>query len=151
MKVPKGCFVAENSKLIGDIELGERVSVWYNVVIRSDEFVKIGDNCNIQDGAIIHSDKLDVIIGNNSTIGHGAVIDDSKIGNNCLIGMNASVFESEIADENIVAAGAVVNKMKSKKGVMLAGVPAVIKKSLDEKNLKMIKEASERYLKRLKK
>lgn len=149
MKIPKSCSVAESAVIVGDFELGENVSVWHGAVIRAEKSIKIGKNTNVQDGAIIHADKNDVIIGENCTIGHNAVVDDSSVGSNCLIGMNSSVFDSEIGDYTLVAAGAVVNKMKIGGGVLVAGVPAEIKKELEEKHREEIKRAYKQYLKKI--
>lgn len=75
--IPSDCFLAENATIIGDVTFGNQCSVWYNVVVRGDvHFIKIGDKVNIQDGAMIHCtyQKHPTIIGNNVSIGHGAIV-----------------------------------------------------------------------------
>jgi len=147
-------FIADGAKIIGDVQLGENVSVLYNAVLRADSGHKItiGDNTNIQDCTVIHAQLRNVEIGEGCTVGHGAVIDDSTIGNSCLISINSSVLESEIKENSVVAAGAVVNKMKAEKGnVLIAGVPAVVKKDVEQKHLDYIKMARNVYLQKLKK
>ena len=147
-------FIADGAKIIGDVQLGENVSVLYNAVLRADSGHKItiGDNTNIQDCAVIHAQLQNVSIGEGCTVGHSAVIDDSTIGDNCLIAINSAVSESDIKESSIVAAGAVVNKMKAEKGnVLIAGVPAVVKKPLEKKHLDYIKMARDVYLEKLKK
>jgi len=87
-------FIAEGAQVLGDVLLKQNSSVWYNAVIRGDEdYIEIGENTNVQDGAILHTDPgIKVIIGNNVTIGHGAIVHGASIDSNSLIGMRATLL-----------------------------------------------------------
>ena len=125
----KDCYLAENSVVIGDTILGDNCSVWYGAVIRGDvNSIRIGDNVNIQDNAVIHGtfEKSATTIGNNVSIAHGAIIHGCTIHDNVLIGMNAVVLDDSVIHSNsIVAAGAVVTKGTIiESGMVYAGAPA---------------------------
>lgn len=108
----KNCFFAENSTIVGDVIIGDDCSVWFNAVLRGDvNSIRIGNNVNIQDGAVLHTlyQKSVVEIGDNVTIAHNAVIHGAKIASNVLIGIGAIVLDHTVIGENsIIAAGAVV-------------------------------------------
>jgi carbonic anhydrase/acetyltransferase-like protein (isoleucine patch superfamily) len=93
-RIHQSVFVAKGAQIWGDVEIGEGSSVWFNAVIRGDEGkITIGRNTNIQDNAVVHSDgDMPVEIGDNVTIGHGAVIRACKLGNSVMVGMNATVI-----------------------------------------------------------
>ena len=130
-------FIAEGSKIIGDVEINNHSSVWYNCVIRADvNFVKIGKKTNIQDGTVIHVSSngfsangkkgFPTIIGDYVTIGHNATIHACKINNYALIGMGAVILDNSFVDDfGFVAAGAVVTPgTKIKKHELWGGNPA---------------------------
>lgn len=128
-KIPKDCFIAENATIIGDVEMGEECSVWFNAVIRGDvNFIKMGNRVNVQDGAIIHATyKVSpTTIGNNVSIGHNAIVHGCTIHDNVLIGMGSIVMDNCIVEGNsIIAAGAVVSKnTRVESGSIYAGIPA---------------------------
>ena len=123
------CFLAENAVIIGDTTMGDHCSIWYGVVLRGDvNYIKIGDNVNIQDNAVIHGtfEKSPTNIGNNVSIAHGAIVHGCTIHDNVLIGMNAVVLDDAVIHNNsIVAAGAVVTKgTVIESGSVYAGSPA---------------------------
>lgn len=127
--IGKNVFLAENATIIGDVEIGNNCSVWYNAVIRGDvHFIKIGDNTNVQDGAVIHATykKSPTIIGNNVTIAHGAVIHGCTLKDNVLIGINAVVLDDAVVESNsIIAAGSVVTRgTVVESGCVYGGIPA---------------------------
>ena len=133
----KLCWFADNCTLIGDVVMGDNCSVWFNTVIRGDVYyIKIGNNVNIQDGAVIHCTykKAPVNIGNNVSIAHRAIIHGCNIGNNVLIGMGAIIMDDVVIEDNcIIAAGAVVSKgTHIESGSVWGGLPAKKIKSLDE-------------------
>ncbi|MDA3929730.1 MAG: gamma carbonic anhydrase family protein [Prolixibacteraceae bacterium] len=139
--IGKDCFLAENATIVGDVVMGDGCSVWFSAVIRGDvHYIKIGNNVNIQDGAIIHGtyQKSPTNIGNNVSIAHGAIIHGATINDNVLIGMNAVVLDNAIIESNsIVAAGAVVTKETIvKSGSVYAGSPAKKIKDLSPELLK---------------
>ena len=125
----ENCYLAENAVLIGDTTLGDNCSVWFGAVLRGDvHYIKIGNNVNIQDNAVIHAtyQKSPTNIGNNVSIAHGAIVHGCTIHDNVLIGMNAVVLDDAIIHSNsIVAAGAVVTKGTIvESGSVWAGSPA---------------------------
>ena len=125
----QNCFLAENAVIIGDITLGENCSIWYGAVLRGDvHYIKIGNNVNIQDNAVIHAtyEKSPTNIGNNVSIAHGAIVHGSTIHDNVLIGMNAVVLDDAIIHSNsIIAAGATLTKGTIvESGSVYAGSPA---------------------------
>ncbi len=132
------CFIAENATLTGDVVMGERCSVWFNAVVRGDvHSIRIGDNVNIQDGAVIHCtyQKAPVSIGNNVSIAHNAVVHGCTIHDNVLIGMGAIVMDNAVIHSNsIIAAGAVVlANTVVESGTVWAGTPAKKMKEIDQK------------------
>lgn len=108
----KNCFLAENATIIGDVIIGDDCSIWFNAVLRGDvNSIRIGNNVNIQDGAVLHTlyQKSVVEIGDNVTVAHNAVVHGAKISPNVLIGIGAIVLDHTVIGENsIIAAGAVV-------------------------------------------
>ena len=110
-KIDKTAFIAEGAVVIGDVVLGAGSSVWFNAVLRSDNnFIRIGRNSNIQDGVFIHEDQDNpVIIGDNVTVGHKAMLHGCTIGDNSLIGMGAILLNGCAIGRNcVVAAGALI-------------------------------------------
>ena len=131
------CFLAENSVIIGEVEMGNQCSVWYNAVIRGDvHYIKMGNKVNVQDGAVIHAtyQKSPTNIGNNVSIGHNAMVHGCTIHDNVLIGMGAIVMDDCIIESNsIVAAGSVITQNTVvESGCIYAGVPAKKVKDIDQ-------------------
>jgi len=125
----KDGFIADNATIIGDVVMGDRCSIWFNAVIRGDvHFIKMGDQVNVQDGAIIHCtyQKAPTTIGNNVSIGHRAIVHGCTIHDNVLIGMGAIVMDNCVVESgSIIAAGAVVTEgTHVPSGTIYAGVPA---------------------------
>lgn len=123
------CFVAPNATVVGDVIMGNNCSVWFNTVVRGDvNYIKIGDKVNIQDGVIIHCtyQKNPTIIGNNVSIGHGAIVHGCTIHDDVLIGMGSIVMDRCVIQKNsIVAAGSVVIEGTIvEEGTLYAGIPA---------------------------
>jgi len=127
--IPASCFLAPNATVVGDVEMGEDCSIWFNAVVRGDvNSIRIGNKVNIQDGACIHCtyEKTKTIIGNNVSIGHHAIVHGCTVSDNVLIGMGAIVMDNAVIGENsIIAAGALVlEKTIVPPGSIFAGVPA---------------------------
>lgn len=147
------CFFAENAVLIGDLEMGDQCSVWYNAVIRADvNFIRMGNKVNVQDGAVIHCtyQKYPTIIGNNVSIGHNALVHGCTIKDNVLIGMGSIVMDDCVVEENsIIAAGAILTKgTHVPSGSVFAGVPAKKIKDIDENLSKgEIQRIADNYIK----
>ncbi len=125
----KDCYLAENATIVGDVEMGDECSIWFNAVLRGDvHYIKMGNKVNIQDGAVVHCTykKHPTNIGNNVSVGHNAMVHGCTIKDNVLIGMGAIVMDDVVVESNtIIAAGAVVLQgTKVEGGCIYAGVPA---------------------------
>lgn len=128
-KMGKDCWLADNATLIGDVVMGDNCTVWFNAVVRGDVHeIRIGNNTNIQDGAVIHGtyQKSGTYIGNNVSIAHNAVVHGCTIHDNVLIGMGAIVMDKAVIQEGaVIAAGAVVLSGTVVEGDSIyAGMPA---------------------------
>jgi len=133
--IGENCFLAENSTIVGNVTIGNDCSIWFNAVLRGDvNYIRLGNNVNVQDGAIIHGtfEKHATNIGNNVSIAHGAIIHGCTINDNVLIGMGAIVMDGAVVESNsIVAAGAVVTQGTIiKSGSVFAGSPAKLIKEI---------------------
>lgn len=132
----ENCFFAENATLIGDIEMGNHCSVWFQAVVRGDvNAIRIGNGVNIQDGAIIHAtyETAATHIGNQVSIGHNAIVHGCTIKDYVLVGMGSIIMDHCVVGENtIIAAGAVLPQGTIvPSGSVYAGVPAKKIKSID--------------------
>ena len=131
-KMPKwgnDCFIAPNATIVGDVEMGDGCSIWFNAVVRGDvNSIRIGNKVNIQDGAVIHCtfERSKTEIGNNVSIGHNAVIHGCTLNDNVLVGLGAIIMDQAIVESNtIIAAGAVILAGTTcRAGSIYAGVPA---------------------------
>ena len=145
-------YLADNATIIGDVDIGDDCSLWFNTVLRGDvNSIKIGNKVNIQDGAIIHCtyNKFKTIIGNNVSVGHNTVIHGCTIEDNVLIGMGAIVMDGVFISKNsIIAAGSIVLEgTHIESGVIYAGCPAKKVKQLEENQmLELINRTAENYL-----
>jgi carbonic anhydrase/acetyltransferase-like protein (isoleucine patch superfamily) len=110
--IPSSAFIVESAAVLGDVTLGEHVSIWFQAVVRGDvHFVKIGDYTNVQDGCILHvTNKIaPLTIGARVTIGHKALLHGCTIGDDCLIGMGSIILDDvEVGAGSVVAAGALL-------------------------------------------
>ena len=148
--IHESVFLAPGSHVIGEVTIGENCGIWYNAVIRGDSnAITIGRNTNIQDNAVLHLDKEQPMkIGDNVTIGHGAIIHGCTIGNNVLIGMGAIVLNGAVIGDNcIVGAGSLVTQGKEiPAGSMLYGNPAKVVRSLTAEEIASITESAHHYV-----
>ncbi len=149
-KIADDVFIAPGAMIVGDVEIGSGCSVWFNVVIRADcNTVRIGKRTNIQDGAILHVDPdAPCTIGDDCTIGHGAIVHGTTIGDRVMVAMGAVVLSrSTVGDEVLIAAGAVVPEAAQvPAGVLVAGVPAKVKRELDDDNRARLRLGADHYL-----
>jgi carbonic anhydrase/acetyltransferase-like protein (isoleucine patch superfamily) len=129
-------YIHESAVIIGNVTLGRDASVWPTAVLRGDnDAIVIGDETNVQDGAVIHVDPgKPVHVGHRTTIGHRAVVHGCTIGNDCLIGIGAIVLNlAVIGDGSVIGAGAVVREgMVVPPGSLVLGVPGKIIKEVDD-------------------
>lgn len=149
-QIHKTSFIAANATIIGSVNIGENSSVWFNAVLRGDaNRIVIGKNSNVQDNCVIHMDSEDeVIIGDNVTIGHGAIIHGCTIEDNCLIGMGAIILNGAIIKKNsIIGAGALVTQNKIiPENSMAMGAPAKVIRELTKEEILNIEESSKHYV-----
>jgi carbonic anhydrase/acetyltransferase-like protein (isoleucine patch superfamily) len=149
-KIHESVYISENVSIIGDVEIGENSSVWFGAVIRGDVCnVKIGNNSNIQDNAVIHVNyNMPSIIGDFVTVGHSAIIHGATIGDFVIVGMGAIVLDGAKVGKNvIIAAGSLVPpRMEIPDGVMVMGVPAKIVRTLRDEEIEHIKKNALDYV-----
>ena len=129
------CFLAENATVVGDVIMGDRCSVWFNAVVRGDvNSIRMGNQVNIQDGAVLHCtyEKTKVNLGNNVSVGHNALVHGCTVEDNVLIGMGAIVMDNCYIESNcIIAAGAVLlENTRVESWSVYAGIPAKKVKAL---------------------
>jgi len=144
------CFLAENATVVGEVKMGDNCTVWFNAVVRGDvHSITIGDNTNIQDGAVIHCtyQKARTIIGSNVSIAHNAIVHGCTIHDSVLIGMGAIIMDDAVVGENsVVAAGAVVLPGTIiEAGSIYAGMPAKKIKDISEEMRAVIKRTAANY------
>ena len=132
-EVHPSAWVAPGAVLRGDVTLGEKVNVWYHAVLRADqESITVGKGSNIQDNCVLHGDEgNDVVVGEEVTVGHGAILHGCTVEDRCLIGMNAVVLDrAVIGAGSIVGAGTIVPPMS-----LVVGSPAKVKRTLTEEDV----------------
>lgn len=157
-KVPnvhKDAFVAPSASVIGDIEVGEGSSIWYGCVLRGDvNSIKIGSGTNIQDNSLVHVAKsningkvLPAIIGDNVTVGHGAVLHGCTVEDEAFVGMGATLLDGVVVEKNgMVAAGSLVRQYtKIPCGEVWAGNPAQFLRRLTEEEIAFISQSAANY------
>jgi carbonic anhydrase/acetyltransferase-like protein (isoleucine patch superfamily) len=137
--IGEGTWFAENATIIGDVQFGKNCSVWFSAVVRGDvNQITIGDNVNIQDGAVVHCtyEKTTTVIGDNVSIGHNAIVHGCRIHDQVLVGMGAIIMDgAEVCSNVIIAAGSVVTQNTILvSNFIYAGVPARKVKPIDESN-----------------
>ena len=133
-RIATTAYIAPSADVIGDVEIGESSSVWFQCVLRGDiEPIRIGANSNIQDGTVVHTRKgAPVVVGDWVTVGHRVVLHGCTVENHCLIGMGAVVLNHvHVGEGSIVAAGAVVaEKTVIPPRTLYMGVPAKHRRGL---------------------
>jgi carbonic anhydrase/acetyltransferase-like protein (isoleucine patch superfamily) len=144
-----GAWAAPSADLIGDVRLAARASVWFGAIIRADNTpILIGEESNVQDGAIGHSDPgFPLTVGARVTVGHQAILHGCTIGDGALIGMGAKVLNGAVIGERcLVGAGALVTEGKSfEAGMLIVGAPARVVRPLSEQELAMLELSAAHY------
>lgn len=147
-------WIAPDANVIGDVQVSSMVSIWFGATLRGDtEPLIIGKGSNIQENSVLHADPgCPVVIGENCTIGHKAMIHGCKIGDGSLIGMGATILNGARIGKNcIVGAGAVVTEGKEiPDGSLVVGIPAQVVRELDAVAIAGNQKSAENYRKRLK-
>lgn len=149
-QISDGCFIAPSADVIGDVQMAENASVWFNCVLRADnEAISIGKNSNIQDGSVLHVDPgYPLTIGADVTIGHKVMLHGCTIGDGSLVGMNAVVLNgAKIGKNCLIGANALITEnMEVADGQMAIGSPAKIVKSLDQATQQMLSANARHYV-----
>ena len=150
-RIGENVFLASGVKIIGDVEIGNSSTVWYNSVIRGDvHYIKIGERTNIQDCSMLHvtNGKFPLNIGNKVTIGHSVSLHGCTLHDLCLIGIGAIILDGAVIESNsMVAAGSLVKqKYVVPSGKLVAGVPAKIIRDLTPEEIKDIEAGAHRYV-----
>jgi carbonic anhydrase/acetyltransferase-like protein (isoleucine patch superfamily) len=145
----EGAWAAPSADLIGDVRLGPRASVWFGAVIRADNTpILIGEESNIQDGAVGHSDPgFPLTIGARVTVGHQAILHGCTIADDCLIGMGARILNGSVVEsECIVGAGALITEGKAfASGSLIVGAPARVVRQLTDEERQLLRESAAHY------
>ena len=149
--IGENCWIAENATLVGDVKLGKNCTIWFNAVVRGDvNSVVIGDNSNIQDGAIIHCtyQKTKTTIGNYVSIAHNAIVHGCTIEDKVLIGMGAIVMDGAVIETgSIIAAGAIVTQnTRVPSGSIYAGNPAKFLKNVSPEAAEVFMRTANNYI-----
>ncbi len=151
-KASESAFIAKGAIVVGDVTIGARASVWFNAVLRGDtEALTIGDETNIQDGAVCHADPgLPLFIGEGVTVGHRAIVHGARIGNHSLIGMGSIVLNGASIGKNcLIGAGALVTqRMSVPDGMLLLGSPAKAIRPVTVEEIAMIRRTAANYVDR---
>ena len=144
-------FVAENAAIIGDVELGNDCSIWYSATLRGDiNAIRIGSRTNVQDNCTIHVTHLQwpTVIAEEVTIGHGAIVHGCTVHRGALIGMGSRVLDGAVVGESaLVGAGALVPEgMHVPPRTLVVGVPARVKRPLNEEELTRLDQSWRHYV-----
>ncbi|OBR64808.1 gamma carbonic anhydrase family protein [Paenibacillus oryzae] len=148
--VAEHVFIAEGAKIIGDVQIGEKSSVWFNAVLRGDLApIMIGHSCNIQDGTVGHvNTNQPLIVEDEVSVGHSAIIHGCRLGKGTLIGMGAIVLNgADIGEYALIGAGSIVTENKKIPPYTLSlGSPAKVVRELTEDDLLRMKKTMEGYV-----
>lgn len=149
-KIDEDVFVAETAAIIGDVEVGSESSIWYGAVLRGDVApIRVGRRCSIQDNAVVHCGAgVPTVIGEDVTVGHGAIVHSATVGSNTLIGMGATVLSGAVIGENcIVGAGALVKENAVvPAGSLIVGVPGKVVRKLSPEQIDGIAAYAQHYV-----
>ena len=149
-QIPSSTYVAHSADVVGNVVLGNDVSIWHNSVIRGDfNSIVIEDSSNIQDNSVLHVDSNEPLhIGTNTTIGHGCIIHGCTIGNSCLIGMGSLIMNRAMIGSNcIIGAGTLITQdTKIPDNSIVLGRPGKISKQISQSDLEYINSNAKAYV-----
>ena len=150
VQLPENFFIAGNASVIGNVALGNDVSIWFNAVIRGDsELIVIGEECNIQDGAVLHTDPGYLMtLGKGVTVGHQAMLHGCTVGDYSLVGINAVVLNgAKIGSHCVIGANALVTEnMEVPDGSLVMGSPAKIKRDVSLEQQQALELQAQHYV-----
>jgi len=143
-------FIASNATVIGNVQMEQDVSIWFNVVIRGDnDPIKIGAGSNVQDGSILHTDSgAPLTIGKMVTVGHKVMLHGCSISDHCLIGINSTILNhAVIGKHSIVGANSLITENKTfPENSLIMGSPAKVIREVTSEDIKMIKYSAQGYI-----
>jgi carbonic anhydrase/acetyltransferase-like protein (isoleucine patch superfamily) len=151
-RVHPTAFVAPTAVLIGDVQVEAEASIWFGAVLRGDHEehgIRIGARTSIQDNCVLHvSARGPTIVGDDVTVGHGAVFESCEIRRGCLIGMNAVILHGAVIDEYalVAALSVVAEGMQVPASTLVAGVPARVRKELTGESARWVRESPQHYV-----
>ncbi|MFI5303943.1 MAG: gamma carbonic anhydrase family protein [Nitrospiria bacterium] len=150
-KIPDSVFVASGALIIGDVEIGENSSIWFNAVVRGDvHSIRIGSNTNIQDLSVLHVTRKThpLMVGHNVTVGHRVILHGCTIGDFCLIGMGTVIMDGAVVENGaLVGAGSLVSEGSVIPAGMLAfGRPAKPKRPLTSEEKEFLRNSATNYV-----
>lgn len=147
-------FIADNATVIGSVILKQNASIWFNAVVRGDnDFITIGENSNIQDGAILHTDPgILLTIGRDVTVGHLAMLHGCVIGDNCLIGIKSLIMNRAVIGKNcLIGANSLITEGQViPEGSLVKGSPGKIVRTLSEQEVEGLQRSAARYVENFK-
>jgi len=151
--IDTSCFIAENASVIGSVRLGKRCSVWFGAVIRGDnDEIDIGDECNLQDGVVIHTDPgFPITLGQRVTVGHQAMLHGCQIESGSLIGIHSTLLNgARIGQHCLVGAGTLVTENKVfPDNSLILGVPARKVRELTIAEIRHLDAAATEYVQKI--
>jgi len=150
-RIHSSCFVAGSADVIGDVEIGEQSSVWFQCVLRGDMLpIKIGARTNIQDHSILHTTPggVPTVVGDDVTVGHRVIIHGARIKDRVLIGMGSTILDFvEVGEDSLIGAGSLITKgtIIPPRSLVL-GSPAKVVRELKPEELELIRRSAEGYV-----
>lgn len=148
--IASSAFIALGATVLGRVRLGEQSSVWFGAVVRGDtEWIEIGSRSNIQDLSVIHADPgFPTFIGDDVTVGHGAIVHGAKIGDGAMIGIRATVLNGAVIGAgSLIGAGAVVTEgCEIPAGYLALGIPAKVVRPLNDNDRERLLHAAQHYV-----
>jgi carbonic anhydrase/acetyltransferase-like protein (isoleucine patch superfamily) len=148
--VAEGVFVAPGAHVIGKVVLQKNCSVWFNAVVRGDcDVITIGEDSNVQDGSVLHTDfGVPLTIGKGVTIGHKVMLHGCEIGDYSLVGINSVVLNgAKIGKHCVIGANSLITEnMNIPDGSLVMGSPAKVIKAIPEQQQKMLEQSAQHYV-----
>ncbi len=149
-RLGEGVFIAPGAHVIGDVEIGDHSSIWFNTVVRGDvDSIRIGRRTNIQDGSICHvmMNECPLVVGDSVTAGHGVILHGCTVESHCLIGMGATIMNNvRVGEGSIVAAGALLTENTHiDPRSLVMGAPARVEREVTDEEVADIDEYARRY------
>lgn len=150
-KIGKNVFLAENCVIIGDVEIGDESSIWYNVVLRGDVMpIRIGRQTNVQDGTVVHGTygEYGTTLGDRVTIGHSVVLHGCEVKDAALVGMGAILMDACVVGEHsLIGAGALLTERSIiPPESLVVGRPAKVRRALTSEEVKSLEDSADHYL-----